>query len=141
MHDVVKAGNTIRIGAPAGKFFFNDLKAEAVVLISGGVGITPLMSILRSLTDQAWSGTIYFANAVRTDEDMIYVNELYFLAHRFENLKVLNYFSKSLPTKPSDVPSARWSDNLGYINGNDVSKFIHNLSKLPIFLCGPVAMM
>ncbi len=141
MHDVLKAGDSIRIGAPAGKFFFNDLKSEAVVLISGGVGITPLMSILRNLTDQAWGGTIYFINAVRSPDDMIYANELNFLAHRFENLKVLNYYSQSLPTTTSDVHANRWQDRSGYISADDLSSFIHNLPQLPIFLCGPDSMM
>ncbi|WP_197168118.1 FAD-binding oxidoreductase [Neorhodopirellula pilleata] len=141
MHDVVKAGDSIRVGAPAGKFFFNDLKAEAVVLISGGVGITPLMSILRNLTDQAWGGTIYFINAVRSAEDMIFANELEFLANRFENLQVLNFFSQSLPKTRNDVPASRWQDKSGYINAEDLGQFISDLEDLPIFLCGPDAMM
>ncbi len=141
MHDVLKAGDSIRVGAPAGKFFFNDLKAEAVVLISGGVGITPLMSILRNLTDQAWGGTIYFVNAVRSADDMIYAKELNFLAHRFENVQVLNYYSQSLPKTPSDVPASRWQDKSGRINADGLSQFINNFEHLPIFLCGPDTMM
>jgi sulfoxide reductase heme-binding subunit YedZ len=66
MHDQLKVGDKIRIGAPAGKFFFDDHQSKAVVLIAGGVGITPLMSMLRNLTDHSWHGTIYFINAMRS---------------------------------------------------------------------------
>ncbi len=93
MHDEVKIGDKIRIGAPAGKFYFDDLQSNAVVLIAGGVGITPLMSILRYLTDRPWRGTIYFVNAIRSQDDQIYETEL--AATRFENLHVLTYYSQS----------------------------------------------
>ncbi len=141
MHDVVKAGERIRIGAPAGKFYFNDLKAEGVVLISGGVGITPLMSILRDLTDQAWGGTVFFINAVRSSDDVIYTNELNFLAQRFENLRVLTYYSKALPMTCSELPADRWIEKSGYIDAAGLDAFIPNLKVLPIFLCGPDPMM
>lgn len=141
MHDTVKPGDTIRVGAPAGKFFFNNLKEDSVVLVSGGVGITPLMSILRSLTDRSWPGTIYFINAVRTENDVIYANELATLANRFENIKVMNYYSKSKPSKPGEVPRDRWLDQQGYIRGEDLAKFIPNLARHPVFLCGPEPMM
>lgn len=141
MHDVVRAGDRIMIGAPAGKFYFNDLKSEGVVLISGGVGITPLMSILRNLTDQAWGGTIFFINAVRSGDDVIFANELRLLAKRFDNLRVLTYYSQKTPTTPSELPADRWVEKSGYIDAEGLSAFIPNLKALPIFLCGPDTMM
>lgn len=141
MHDVVKPGDRIRIGAPAGHFYFNDLKSEGVVLIAGGVGITPLMSILRDLTDQVWGGTIFLVNAVRSIDDVIYANELVSLAKRFENLKVLTYFSKDKPAARNEAPAERWVEKTGYIDAAGLSSFIPNLDALPIFLCGPDPMM
>ena len=44
MHDAVEVGNTLSIKAPGGKFYFNGHGSNSVVLISGGVGITPMMS-------------------------------------------------------------------------------------------------
>lgn len=141
MHDVVKAGDSIRIGAPAGKFYFNELKAEGVVLIAGGVGITPLMSILRYLTDQVWGGRIYFINAVRSNDDVIYANELRTLTQRFENLRVLTYYSNTLPSTCNDDLAERWIEKTGYIDAAGLGAFIPNLKVLPIFLCGPDPMM
>lgn len=141
MHDQVKVGDTIRIGAPAGKFFFHDLQSKGVVLIAGGVGITPLMSILRNLTDHSWKGNIYFINAMRTYEDRIYADEFANLANRFENLRILNYYSQSKPSPASSDRSKRWQDKPGYINATDLSAFVPNLNELPIFLCGPDPMM
>ena len=41
LHDVVKEGDTIEVQAPSGKFVVTGKEADSVVLISGGVGITP----------------------------------------------------------------------------------------------------
>ncbi len=141
MHDQLKIGDTIRVGAPAGKFFFHDLKSKGVVLIAGGVGITPLMSILRNLTDHSWKGNIYFINAIRTSEDKIYSDEIATLANRFENLMILDYFSKSNSPLVSSARSERWQHKSGYINAADLNEFVPNLNELPIFLCGPDPMM
>ena len=141
LHDQVKVGDTIQIGAPAGKFFFHDLQSKGVVLIAGGVGITPLMSILRNLTDHSWNGPIYFINAMRSYEDRIYADELTRLANRFENLIVLNYYSQSKLSPALSNPSKRWQNKSGYITAVDLNALIPNLNALPIFLCGPDPMM
>lgn len=141
MHDQLNIGDKIRVGAPAGKFFFDDLPSKAVVLIAGGVGITPLMSILRYLTDRSWHGTIYFINAIRSREDRIYETEVAYLANRFENLHVLTYYSQAKPPVDVAIPSPRWEEKSGYINAEDLNAFIPGLRALPIFLCGPDPMM
>ena len=141
MHDQLNAGDKIRIGAPGGKFFFDDLQAKAVVLIAGGVGITPLMSILRNLADRSWGGKIYFINAMRSTADRIFADEIANLAKRFENLHVLNYYSQSDPSTIDATPSERWQERSGYLNASDLSAFVPDLKTLPVFLCGPDPMM
>ena len=141
MHDQLNAGDGILVGAPAGKFFFDELQTKAVVLIAGGVGITPLMSILRNLTDRSWGGTIYFINAMRTMDDGIFADEIAGLAERFENVRVLTYYSQSKPSTIDSTSSGRWLVRHGYINASDISAFVPDLKELPIFLCGPDPMM
>lgn len=141
MHDELKVGDKIRIGAPGGRFYFDDLRSKAVVLIAGGVGITPLMSILRYLTDRSWRGTIYFINAVRSQNEMIYAAELANLAKRFENLHVVTHYSQSEPPASVTAPSDKWHERSGYINADDLSAFVPGLDGLPVFLCGPDPMM
>jgi ferredoxin-NADP reductase/DMSO/TMAO reductase YedYZ heme-binding membrane subunit len=141
MHEELKVGDKIHVGAPGGKFFFDDLQSKGVVLIAGGVGITPLMSILRYLTDRSWRGSIYFINAIRSQNDKIYEAELAHLASRFENLHVLTYFSQSTLTAGVTLPSNRWQEKSGYINAGDLTAFVPGFREYPIFLCGPDPMM
>lgn len=51
LHDEVRLGDELEIGAPNGTFFFTGEEADSVVLIGGGVGVTPMMSAARYLTD------------------------------------------------------------------------------------------
>ena len=69
MHDRVKAGDRIKVSAPAGKFVFAGHEAERIVMVAGGVGITPMMAVIRSLTDRCWPGDIYLIFAVKKREE------------------------------------------------------------------------
>jgi DMSO/TMAO reductase YedYZ heme-binding membrane subunit len=60
LHDMVHEGDVLDVSAPGGKFTFDGTEADSIVLIAGGVGITPVMSVLRYLTDRAWPGDIWF---------------------------------------------------------------------------------
>lgn len=50
LHDHVREGDLLNVSAPAGRFTFTGEEADSLVLIAGGVGITPLMSKVRFLS-------------------------------------------------------------------------------------------
>ena len=89
LHRHLHEGDRLRISAPAGRFVFTGEEANSVVLIAGGVGITPLMSITRYLTDRAWSGEIFLLIVARTEDALIFKDELDLLKKRFPNLHSL----------------------------------------------------
>jgi glycine betaine catabolism B len=124
LHEHVKQGDRIKIGAPAGKFVFAGHEAERIVLIAGGVGITPMMAVARSLTDRCWKGDIYLLFSVREARDVIFAKELAHLQERFPNLHV------------EIVPSSE----RGRITAEIIRRFVPDLSG-PIMLCGPDPMM
>lgn len=70
LHDTLREGDMLDVSAPAGRFTFDGTQSTSIVLIAGGVGITPLMSILRYLTDQSWKGDIHFLYCARTPQDI-----------------------------------------------------------------------
>jgi len=49
LHDNAAPGTVLRVAAPAGDFFLDTDRAEPVVLVSGGVGLTPMVSMLEAL--------------------------------------------------------------------------------------------
>ncbi|KAH2811552.1 hypothetical protein KXV85_005298, partial [Aspergillus fumigatus] len=86
LHDHADTGDLLEISAPAGRFFFTGKEADGIVLIAGGVGITPMMSVLRSLTDRSYEHDIFLLYGVNTPEDLIFRDECDHLARRHPKL-------------------------------------------------------
>jgi len=49
LHDEAKAGTILKVAAPAGEFFLGEHNERPVVLLSGGVGLTPMVAMLEAL--------------------------------------------------------------------------------------------
>ncbi len=133
LHDTWQEGDLIKIGAPAGKFTFAGHEADRIVLIAGGIGITPMMSVVRSLTDRGWRGEIYLVFSVRLVKDIVFRAELAELQAAHRNLKVC--------TTISGDPDAAWDGPRGNITRALIEGFVPDLRRGPIMLCGPDAMM
>jgi ferredoxin-NADP reductase/DMSO/TMAO reductase YedYZ heme-binding membrane subunit len=132
LHDAVREGDLLRVSAPAGRFVCSGRELDEVVLIAGGVGITPLMAMVRTLTDRAWPGTIHLVYGVRRRADVIFEEELGYLARRFPNLHVHVTLSD---------PDASWSGHRGRISEALLREVVPGIARSPVFLCGPDAMM
>ena len=125
LHDKVKEGDRLHISAPAGKFVFAGHESDRVVLIGGGVGITPMMSVIRSLTDRAWKGDIHLIYSVRTKTDVIFGDELAALAQKHPTLKL----------------HIIYSTERGHITREMIETAVPGLRRGPILVCGPGPMM
>jgi len=82
LHEALQTGDEVKIEAPAGSFVFTGQEAERVLLIGGGVGITPMMSVVRYLTDTSWPGTTRVVLGFQAARDFIFRDELGALAAR-----------------------------------------------------------
>ncbi len=67
LHDVVNVGDSINLYAPAGDFFFTDRQAP-VVLVSAGVGITPMQAILETLAKENYNHNVQYLHACENSE-------------------------------------------------------------------------
>ena len=133
MHDVVNVGDTLSIKAPGGKFYFNGQDASSVVLISGGVGITPMMSAVRYLTTTCWDGDIYFLFCTRTSNDFIFEQELKYLQARHPRLKVL--------VSMTQADGTSWMGPQGRFSSALINEFVPDIALKTAHICGPPAMM
>lgn len=133
LHDQVNVGDTLEVKAPSGRFTFTGEESDNIVLISGGVGITPMMSITRALTDMCWRGEIYFVAACRDAEHFIFESELKTLQQQHVNLHVFAAMSRL--EKPHD------GYRQGRLNKELLAEWIPDIQSKRIHICGPPAMM
>lgn len=133
LHDQVAQGDEIRIAAPYGRFTFTGEEATSIVLIGCGVGITPLMSVIRYLTDHSWTGEIVLLYGFRRPADYLFGEELAYLASRHPNLRVFPTASS-----PDDAP---WQGRVGRIDAAMVRQLVPDVADRLVHICGPKPMM
>ncbi len=133
LHEQVREGDLLDVSAAYGRFTFRGTEAKDVVFIAGGVGITPLMSAIRYLTDQSWPGEIFLVYACARRSDIIFCEELNYLQHRHPNLHVTVVLSKE--------ESPDWAGPRGHITAELLKSAVPDTAARRVHLCGPPAMM
>ncbi len=130
--DGIKEGDILDVKAPNGHFFLDLEKNRPVVLISGGVGVTPMVSMANALTEIGDTREIWFFFGARNSRDHMFKDYMAELAAKHGNVRMHVCYSRPLP---------------GDVNGKDYqheSRVSVDLFKelLPsnnydYFLCGP----
>jgi ferredoxin-NADP reductase/DMSO/TMAO reductase YedYZ heme-binding membrane subunit len=132
LHDNLREGDVIAVTAPAGRFTFTGREAESIVMIAGGVGITPLMVKIRYLTDCGWPGRIHLVVSARTEGELIFRRELDELQRRHANLEVTTTLTRE--------DSQSWSGMRGRITAALLRDVLTPYADCRIHLCGPTEM-
>lgn len=131
--DLIRVGSLIETSGPVGKFTFTGTEADSIVLLSGGVGITPMMSIARYLTEGSWPGDIYFLYTCRTPDDYIFADKMPSLERANPKLHVSVTISRPDGTN--------WTGFRGRMTKEWLSQVVPNIASRRVHLCGPVSMM
>ena len=133
LHNQVREGDLLEFFGPSGSLIFTGRECKCILLIGAGVGITPLMSVLRYLIDRSWPGDIYLLYGCRTPQDIIFHEELDYLQHRHANLRVI--------ITVSHPEGTAWTGKTGRISKELISQSVPDLASRYVHLCGPVSMM
>jgi ferredoxin-NADP reductase/Fe-S-cluster-containing hydrogenase component 2 len=133
LHDVLGPGEEVEVEAPSGSFHFTGREADSVVLIGGGVGVTPMMSTARYLTETRWPGTMHLLLAFRSPSDFIFRDEIAALAARNAKLHVT--------VTMSQADGRSWNGARGHIDAALLAASVPELAAGPVHLCGPPSMM
>jgi ferredoxin-NADP reductase len=76
LRERIEPGAILHLGEAGGDFVLPKPTPERLVLISGGSGVTPVMSMLRTLHDEGYAGEIDFIHFARTAADWLYRAEV-----------------------------------------------------------------
>ncbi len=136
----LKTGDVIDVMTPMGNFYsvLSGANKKHYVLFAGGSGITPMMSILKSVLYIEKQSRITLIYANRNEESVIFKTELEQLSHQHEsNLQVIYLY---------DQPVANIPDlHIGFITPEKVISLTENYTGVgesyEYFICGPGPMM
>ncbi|MEH7305135.1 NO-inducible flavohemoprotein [Neobacillus drentensis] len=135
LHDGVNEGDLLKVSAPAGDFVLDTAKNTPVVLLSGGVGLTPMMSMLKTVVEVQPKRKVTFVHAAQNGN----VHALRTEVEELSNLDNVNsYFFYDSPTE-EDRKKNRY-DVEGYITGEWLKETI-DTNDADFYFCGPVPFM
>lgn len=130
LHDNLKAGDQIAVHGPVGRFNCMDFPSDKVLLLSGGVGITPVMSMARWWFNTDSEVDMVFAHSARSPKDIIYAKELEYMSTRIDNFKM------HLICERTNVGEA-WGGYRGYLNSHMLQLLAPDFMEREVFCCGP----
>jgi stearoyl-CoA 9-desaturase NADPH oxidoreductase len=128
LHDHVRPGFVLGLGAPAGDFVLRTPAPEKLLLLSGGSGATPVMSLLRDLCARRVVGDVVFAHSARSAADVIFRRELDSLAARYAGLRLVFWLDDD-------------STDGGPLDEAKLRAKVPDFAARETFLCGPPGMM
>lgn len=128
-------GSELEIDGPFGSFTLHNDSSRPAVFLIGGIGITPVRSILLDATERKLSHRLYLFYSNRRPEDAAFLYELI-------NLEKENLNYKFIGTMTEMEKSQRiWNGETGYINKEMISRYVHDLMSAIYYLAGPPAMV
>jgi len=128
LHDDINVGDEVNLYAPAGDFFFVD-RQKPVVLISAGVGITPMQAMLETLAEQNYQESVLYLHACENSEQHSF-------AQRTAQLMNENDWQQHIWYRSEEVK--RQGIHHGVM---DLTELSLPIKEGDFYLCGPIGFM
>jgi len=135
LHDHVEPGEIIDTSRPAGDFMMTCNKCP-VVLVSAGVGVTPMMSMLHALAADGGENPVWFVHGARDGAHHPLAREARELAARRVGIRVHVAYSRPRPEDKTGIDY----DSAGRVDGALLASLIEEIDA-HYFLCGPTQFM
>lgn len=127
LHDHVRPGQVLRLGSATGRFVLPEPTPARLLFLSGGSGVTPLMSLLRDLSARGAVPDIAFVHYTRFGDGIIFERDLQALASRHPELRLVFLFT-------GDGGRGRFSEE-------QLADFVPDFASRSTYLCGPPGLM
>lgn len=135
MHDVLQPGDRMEVRGPIGGYFVWDPESvEPLLLIAGGSGVVPLMSMLRHRKAVGNTTPARLLYSSRTFDDILYYQELEKMRGNGSGMDVFHTLTRSHPDD--------WKGYARRIDEPMLKEVIKPLGQVPqVFICGPTLMV
>ncbi len=124
-----KLGDKVKFAAPFGIFYFREGMSKNIVLVCGGSGVAPLMSMIRYATERKLDVKITLIYSSKSEQDIIFKNELRELTKINKNLKLVLTLTREMPKE--------WNGRTGRISKEMIGEEVDSINSAIFFVCGP----
>jgi len=134
LHDRMQVGDRVQLVPPAGDFYLQASTDTPVTLISAGVGLTPMLSMLESLTEQ--QASVNWFHAAENSSHHAFADHIEQLCSEHEQFNSQVWYR--IPDE-SDKAEGRF-DHEGLMDLNAVKDMIAD-PRMQFYFCGPLGFM
>lgn len=131
----LKPGAELKLDAPYGSFTLHGDADIPAVFLSGGIGVTPIRSIVLQATRDKLAHRIVLFYSNRTPESTAFLDELSQAEQENPN------FTLAATMTQMDESSADWSGETGFIDAEMIRKSVTDLGRPIYYISGPRAMV
>ncbi len=131
LHESIHEGDVIELSAPAGDFVLNQ-KKKPLVLISGGVGLTPLTSMLETVVTQQPNREVYYIHAAQHERVHGLKDTVKQIADQYDHVHTFTIYEK-----PEDANAC---DKKGFIDLAWLQSVLPT-NQASFYFCGPEPFM
>ena len=134
LHANLHVGDTLAAMGPAGTFSCFAQPAERYLFLSGGSGVTPLMSMTRALHDLASDVDVVFVHCARSPADVLFADELAAMARQMPRLRLALVCEQQPPHSP-------YAGHLGRLDAALLARIAPDFTARDVYTCGPAPFM
>lgn len=134
LHDELNIGDKVQLAAPAGDFFMDVDATTPVVLVSAGVGLTPTLSMLESLSEH--QAPVTWVHAAENGQQHAFKQHVNQIVNAKENMNSLVWYNQ--PTAEDKVGED--FHFTGFVNLNEIEAALKQ-DNVQVYFCGPVGFM
>ena len=136
LHEHATPGTMLDVSQPAGDVVLDESDGP-VVLVSAGIGITPIAAVLEDLSRRQPSRTVRLFHADRTHDDHVLYADLRRQVLAMDDAKAQNWYEADAENAPTLHPA-----RAGRMDLTDIDLAgIEDPSEAQVFMCGPLAFM
>ena len=132
LHDQATPGTRLRVAPPAGDFVLDETSDGPVVLLSGGVGLTPMMSMLESIVQSGSGRPVWYVHGARDRRAHAMGDHARALAAHGRNVTVRTYYE----APEADDIIGRDYDEAGFISVDWLARNTP-VNEATYYVCGP----
>lgn len=130
-------GDTVFVRGPFGGFVIDETRHRDVILIAGGIGITPFMSMLRTLRATQYPHAVHLLYGVQSQDDIAFIDELRAMVASWPQLHMVLGVSHGDIDKVADMHAAQ-----GRIDASMLHEALEGRpAEKTVFICGPPSFM
>lgn len=135
-------GAEIELDGPYGDMTLHSDFAKPAIFLTGGIGITPFMSISWDAAGKKLPHKVFLFYSNRRPEDAPFLGELADIEKENANFKLIATMTDmDLPAGRQEIPKQTWTGERGYISKEMIQKYVPDFKNAIFYLAGPPTMV